>query len=324
MDKKLLIGLGGSICAVVLLVLSSLSNVVGYQSDGSPALFESPLFSMQRQRRMNHQWTMLSSQYLGKGMNLEDDMTPPDTLCILDPSEPDGDNGWYVSIITVILNATDTESGVNRTEYQLDGGSWQTYTHPFNVTTDNNHLLKYRSIDNAGNIEPMKSISFALDRTKPVISSMSYNVSGGNPWCGWVLTFSVTATDASSGMNRAEFFKNDELRLTIVGPGPSYIWDDISPSIMVRGFIRNPEITEEYVKFYARIVMVSGESLPPNLLIYVRAYDNAGNWMEETIEQPSFLLPIKPGFYFFQDIILPNNYTGFIGKSLIYAIFNNQ
>jgi len=65
MNKYPLIGV--SICAVVLLVLGSLSNVVGYQSVKSTALSESPLFSVRTQRATNQQRNILTSRYLGMG-----------------------------------------------------------------------------------------------------------------------------------------------------------------------------------------------------------------------------------------------------------------
>jgi len=65
MDKKTLIGV--SICAVVLLVLGSLSNVVGYQSVKSTTVNDSPLFQTRTQRATNKQQNNLTSQYLGMG-----------------------------------------------------------------------------------------------------------------------------------------------------------------------------------------------------------------------------------------------------------------
>jgi len=64
MDKKPLIGV--SICAVVLLVLGSLSNVVGYQSVKS-TVNDSPLFNVRTQRATNQQQNSITSQYLGMG-----------------------------------------------------------------------------------------------------------------------------------------------------------------------------------------------------------------------------------------------------------------
>jgi hypothetical protein len=64
-DKKPLIVV--SICAVVLLVLGSLSNVVGYQSVKSTTVNDSPLFSIKIQEATFQKKNIITSQYLGKG-----------------------------------------------------------------------------------------------------------------------------------------------------------------------------------------------------------------------------------------------------------------
>jgi hypothetical protein len=63
--KRLAVGV--SILAVVLLVLGSLSNVVGYQSVQSSGANDSPLFSLRTERATNQQQNILTAQYLGKG-----------------------------------------------------------------------------------------------------------------------------------------------------------------------------------------------------------------------------------------------------------------
>jgi len=65
MDKKPLIRV--SIIAVVLLVLGSLSNVVGYQSVKSTTMNNTPLFTTRTQRATNQQQYIITSQYIGKG-----------------------------------------------------------------------------------------------------------------------------------------------------------------------------------------------------------------------------------------------------------------
>ncbi|MCX6662457.1 MAG: hypothetical protein NTY91_07915, partial [Euryarchaeota archaeon] len=64
MDKKPLIGV--SILAVVLLVLGSLSNVVGYQSVKLMTVSKSPLFTTRTQNAINQQHTIITSDFLGK------------------------------------------------------------------------------------------------------------------------------------------------------------------------------------------------------------------------------------------------------------------
>jgi hypothetical protein len=70
MDKKPLIVI--SLCAVVLLVLGSLSNVVGYQSVKSTTVNDSPLFQTRTQRAISSgsNSNILSSRYLGKGFTI--------------------------------------------------------------------------------------------------------------------------------------------------------------------------------------------------------------------------------------------------------------
>jgi hypothetical protein len=66
MNKYPLIGV--TILAVVLLILGSLSNVVGYQSIQSSGVDDSPLFSVRTQRATNQQQNTITSLYIGKGM----------------------------------------------------------------------------------------------------------------------------------------------------------------------------------------------------------------------------------------------------------------
>jgi len=63
-DKKPLIVV--SLCAVVLLVMGSLSNVVGYQSVKSTVVNDSPLFSVRTTRAIHQKENVIKSNYLGK------------------------------------------------------------------------------------------------------------------------------------------------------------------------------------------------------------------------------------------------------------------
>lgn len=60
------LAIGISITAVILLTLSSLTNVVGYQSVKS-TVNDSPLFVTRTQRAINQQQNIMTSQYLGMG-----------------------------------------------------------------------------------------------------------------------------------------------------------------------------------------------------------------------------------------------------------------
>jgi hypothetical protein len=67
MKRKWLV-IGISITAVVLLVLGSLSNVVGYQSVKS-TVNDSPLFQTRTQRATNQQQNIITSDYIGNEKN---------------------------------------------------------------------------------------------------------------------------------------------------------------------------------------------------------------------------------------------------------------
>jgi hypothetical protein len=65
--KRKCLAVGISITAIVLLILTSLTNVIGYQAVKSSSATETPLFSMRTQRANNQQQNSITSQYLGKG-----------------------------------------------------------------------------------------------------------------------------------------------------------------------------------------------------------------------------------------------------------------
>jgi PKD repeat protein/glucose/arabinose dehydrogenase/type 1 glutamine amidotransferase len=97
------------------------------------------------------------------------DETAPVTTATLDPAQP-GPGGTYNRAVTVTLTATDQGgTGVDRTEYRIDGGPFRGYTQPIRVASNGLHTIDYRSSDGAGNEEQTKSVSFtiALDDACP-------------------------------------------------------------------------------------------------------------------------------------------------------------
>src|SRR5829696_887666 len=65
------------------------------------------------------------------------DTLAPVTVAARQPSAPDGQNGWYVSNVSITLNASDNCSGVSSTEYSVDGGqTWQPYAGAFSLNDE--------------------------------------------------------------------------------------------------------------------------------------------------------------------------------------------
>lgn len=158
-----------------------------------------------------------------KSVNFKIDKTAPTTSHSLDPSEPNGENGWYTSNVTVTLTSTDATSGVDYTEYRIDSGSWEKYTNAFTVSEDGNHTIDYYSVDNAGNDESVNSVSFKIDKTEPII-----NITNPKKGCLYIfdrevirqlgkntiifgkITIRANATDNTSGIDRVEFLIDNE------------------------------------------------------------------------------------------------------------------
>jgi len=100
------------------------------------------------------------------------DTTPPLTT-------DDADADWYNEEVLVTLEADDGETGagVARTEYSVDGGAWVvaedaglaevTVAAPADHSGDGVHTISYRSVDEAGNVEPTRTCSVKIDTRRP-------------------------------------------------------------------------------------------------------------------------------------------------------------
>ena len=93
------------------------------------------------------------------------DTTPPVTIAIQSP--PPNAKGWNNTDVTVRLDATDDISGVARTESNLDNLGWETAPNPITITPEGIHVLQFRSIDRAQNVEETKQATIRIDRTPP-------------------------------------------------------------------------------------------------------------------------------------------------------------
>jgi hypothetical protein len=86
-------------------------------------------------------------------------------------------SGWQSTPVTVTLNPNDGGSGVNVTEYSVDGnpsytvGTSVAIPAPADGSNDGSHTIAYFSVDNAGNIETIKSTTVLIDATPPTCPS---------------------------------------------------------------------------------------------------------------------------------------------------------
>ncbi|BCJ60196.1 hypothetical protein Jiend_36180 [Micromonospora endophytica] len=115
--------------------------------------------------------------------------------------------GWHTGPVTITLSATDPDdgSGVARTEYQLDDATgWTTYSAPVQVSGDGEHELRFRSVDEAGNVEETKRVAVKIDATAPV-STAAFAPANDEGWHDGTVPVVLTATDAGSGVKLLEW-----------------------------------------------------------------------------------------------------------------------
>jgi PKD repeat protein/glucose/arabinose dehydrogenase/type 1 glutamine amidotransferase len=91
------------------------------------------------------------------------DETAPTTTAALSPAQP-GNGGTYTRPVTVTLTATDAAggSGVDKTEYRVNGGEYQIYTAPITRSQPGAYTIDYRSTDRTGNVETAKTVTFTI------------------------------------------------------------------------------------------------------------------------------------------------------------------
>jgi hypothetical protein len=135
------------------------------------------------------------------------DTTPPTASAVV-TGDRDG-NGNFVGSAMVTLSATDTESGVDRIEYSLDGSAFSRYMEPFTVTSLGTHAVRYRATDRAGNTSAEQQVTFTVvrspDTTPPTVSAeVTGDRDGSGNYVGSA-TVTITAADAESGVDRIEY-----------------------------------------------------------------------------------------------------------------------
>jgi hypothetical protein len=131
------------------------------------------------------------------------DTDAPMTTAFLSGSE--GNTSWYTGPVNVTLIATDIDgpADIAATYYGVDGGTRQTYSGHFNISSDGIHTITYWSIDRAGNIEPINGPQIIkIDSTPPRITA-SANSSSLWPPNGKMIpvTISGQITDNLSGVD---------------------------------------------------------------------------------------------------------------------------
>jgi len=156
----------------------------------------------------------------------EMDGTPPTTTIAM--SGTLGKHGWYISPVVVTLTASDPQSGVRYTTYKInDDGTWTNYTGPFTVSSDGSHTVWYYSVDNAGNSEEPSITPCPIDQTKPSITLTKEQIDLID------VTFTAQVSDATSGVDRVEFYLNGQLQFNDTQAPYTWTWSGFENDVVL-------------------------------------------------------------------------------------------
>jgi len=115
---------------------------------------------------------------------------------------------WVNTPTLVNITATDIGSEVATAQWKnASSGAWMSVSAPFILNTNlSDNIIYYRSMDNAGNVEPEKQQIFQFDATPPNIElpSIGSNLVG----LGETVSVSAKVTDTKSGVANVTFTLN--------------------------------------------------------------------------------------------------------------------
>lgn len=128
-----------------------------------------------------------------------------------------GENGWYISCVTITF--TYDPERVAEIWYRIDEGSYQMYEdEPIVYCNDGEHVFRWYWVDYHGEQHPGELISFKLDQTPPTITLSKKSGSSDQ------VIFTATVNDPASGVEKVEFYLDDELQDTVYEKPYKWTW----------------------------------------------------------------------------------------------------
>ncbi len=134
---------------------------------------------------------------------------PPITTLVL--GTPSYADAFVTSATPLTLSPQDRSgTGIRRTAYRVDGGMWQTYTVPFTLSFEGDHLLEWFSVDNVGNVEATQSTTLTVDDSGPIasVTPLTPSYVAGDTWVTSSTPVTLPAADLGAvpvGLESVEF-----------------------------------------------------------------------------------------------------------------------
>ena len=187
------------------------------------------------------------------------DQTSPSTK--IEISGTKNSSGIYSGPVTITLTGNDSGSGILRIEYSLDnGGTVQTYSNPFIISTPGKTTIQVKSIDKLGNEEIPQTIIIEIavppTPTPTPVAATSSSDSG------------TSSSDSSSSTSNSSVIaspaKPEKQSSTSISSQPSVLGvsfenpNHISDQINVTHILEKPKIDYSAKEILGGLLMVSG------------------------------------------------------------------
>ena len=135
------------------------------------------------------------------------DNVKPSTSLATTPLTPDGTNNWFTqATVSFTLSGSDATSGVAHSYFTVDGGAQTAFAGSVAIG-QGDHTVTFWSVDTAGNLEDANTTHIKVDNVKPS-TSISFSPSspdGSNGWRVSATTFTLSGSDATSGISTTKY-----------------------------------------------------------------------------------------------------------------------
>ncbi len=132
--------------------------------------------------------------YLRAAQILHFDQTQPHSTVTLSPPL-EAQKEWYRTPVTATFAATDTLSGLDHIEYAVDTGPWQRGAQAI-VRGNGKHVLFYRAVDVAGNVESANHVTLRIDTTPPLLTAAQISPQGWTTQGQYTITWQSPLDDS--------------------------------------------------------------------------------------------------------------------------------
>ncbi len=132
-----------------------------------------------------------------------------------------GENGWFLSNVSVTMSGFDGTSGVSNISYGVNGGTWKYYSEMFGIDTEGENRIDYNVEDQAGNIAELTSETVLIDTGAPSSNLKIQGDLGNNDWFITGTVVDIRGEDEISG------FYKIEIRLD------GGEWKDFKPNMVI-------------------------------------------------------------------------------------------